>query len=78
MKTKKSILTWWLKLGETTENINDLVDFRNKIDVSIQSEEETIIKNGLKQLVVKLQSPRWKHSLYLWFVDKECITITGF
>ncbi len=79
MKTKKAIFDWWVERGIEVENINDLEDFRNKIDIqlSIQSHENIITTHKL--LEIKIMSQRWKYPLYLTFTsNNECIRICGF
>jgi len=75
MNTKKSILFWWKQLGFITERIHDLQSLYKCIDDSIKVEE--LYKNETTKYII-LDKQNWKYKMWLLFINKECVSISGF
>lgn len=77
MKTKKAILEWWNKLGETPFR-NDLIELEKKIDSSILFDK--FWDNSYLRITLKKSS--WKFPLKLYFEknddDIDCYKIVGY
>jgi len=75
MNTKKSILFWWEQLSFIIKRIDDLQSFYRCIDDSIKI-EELYYTEKTKELI--LSKSTWKYELKLSFINKECVSISGF
>ena len=74
MRTKKSILEWWIERGRLTQDYKDMEDFKTKIQVPFEEKPEI---NGV-HTTIKILPPRCKYPIYLCFYKSECFKVIGF